>query len=190
MIIVGVDEAGRGPLVGSVVAAAVILDEKRPILGLTDSKQLTEKKRKALYEEIMTNAKAYAIAECTASEIDKLNILQASLLAMHRAVAKIETDFHRVLVDGNHLPIWSFESEAIVKGDSKIQAISAASILAKVYRDQQMIALDQHYPMYQFAKHKGYPTKLHMEMLQKYGVLSEHRKSFSPVAKLMIGQSN
>ncbi len=190
MIIVGVDEAGRGPLVGSVVAAAVILDPENPIVGLADSKKLTEKKREFLYEEITLKAKAYAIAECSAGEIDQYNILQASLLAMHRAVAQLEVAFDRVLVDGNHLPIWSFEGEAIIQGDSKIEEISAASILAKVYRDRQMMALDKRYPQYQFAKHKGYPTKLHLEMLEKHGVISEYRRSFSPVARLLANQRN
>ncbi|WP_192483960.1 MULTISPECIES: ribonuclease HII [Cysteiniphilum] len=185
MIIVGVDEAGRGPLVGSVVAAAVILDPDKPIVGLMDSKKLTEKKREALFTEITDKAKAYAIAECSAKEIDQYNILQASLLAMHRAVAKLEIAFDKVLVDGNRLPLWDFEAEAIIKGDSKIQEISAASILAKVYRDRQMIELDHKYPAYQFAKHKGYPTKLHLELLEKYGVLDMYRKSFAPVVRCL-----
>ncbi len=185
MIIVGVDEAGRGPLIGSVVAAAVILEPDKPIAGLMDSKKLTEKKREALFTEITDKAKAYAIAECSAKEIDQYNILQASLLAMHRAVAKIEIAFDKVLVDGNRLPLWDFEAEAIIKGDSKVQEISAASILAKVYRDRQMIELDHKYPAYQFAKHKGYPTKLHLELLEKYGVLDMYRKSFAPVARCL-----
>ncbi|WP_119328958.1 ribonuclease HII [Cysteiniphilum halobium] len=183
MIVVGVDEAGRGPLVGSVVAAAVILDPDKPIMGLMDSKKLTEKKREALFTEITDKAQAYAIAECSATEIDRYNILQASLLAMHRAVAKLDIIFDKVLVDGNRLPLWDFESEAIIKGDSKVQEISAASILAKVYRDRQMIELGHQYPEYQFARHKGYPTKLHLELLQKYGVLAQYRKSFAPVAR-------
>ncbi|MDA0910812.1 MAG: ribonuclease HII [Proteobacteria bacterium] len=185
MIIVGVDEAGRGPLVGSVVAAAVILDPDKPIAGLMDSKKLTEKKREALFTEITDKAKAYAIAECSAKEIDQYNILQASLLAMHRAVAKLEITFDKVLVDGNRLPLWDFEAEAIIKGDSKVLEISAASILAKVYRDRQMIELDHDYPAYQFAKHKGYPTKLHLELLEKHGVLDMYRKSFAPVARCL-----
>lgn len=189
MIIVGVDEAGRGPLIGSVVAAAVILDPDKPILGLMDSKKLTEKKREALFTEITDKAKAYAIAECNAQEIDQYNILQASLLAMHRAVAKLEIGFDKVLVDGNRLPLWDFEAEAIIKGDSKVQEISAASILAKVYRDRQMIELDHQYPEYQFAKHKGYPTKLHLELLEKYGVLDTYRKSFAPVARCIERES-
>ena len=183
MIIVGVDEAGRGPLVGSVVAAAVILDPNKPIVGLMDSKKLTEKRREALFTEITNKAYAYAIAECSAQEIDQYNILQASLLTMHRAVAKLDVSFDKILVDGNRLPLWDFDAEAIIKGDSKIQEISAASILAKVYRDRQMCELDRIYPNYQFAKHKGYPTKLHLEVLAEHGALSEHRQSFSPVAR-------
>ncbi|MBK2126184.1 ribonuclease HII [Fangia hongkongensis] len=186
MIIVGVDEAGRGPLAGSVVAAAVILDPKDPIEGLADSKKLSSKKREVLYDQIIARALCYHIAESSAEEIDNINILQASLLAMHRAVAAIDIHFDKVLVDGNHLPKWQFFSEAVIQGDSKFAEISAASILAKVYRDRQMLEYAKAYPNYHFDQHKGYPTKLHMEALERYGPLDIHRKSFSPVARLLV----
>ena len=184
-LIAGVDEAGRGPLVGSVVASAVILKEGHGIVGLNDSKKLTEKKREALYVEIIDKAEAYAIAEASSEEIDELNILQATMLAMTRAVESLEVQPDFVQVDGNRCPEWVYQSEAIIKGDSKVEAISAASILAKVTRDRQMKALDKEYPEYLFAQHKGYPTKLHFELLEKHGVIEPYRKSFGPVAKLL-----
>ncbi len=184
-LIAGVDEVGRGPLVGSVVAAAVILDPSKPILGLKDSKKLSDKKRAALEIEIKQKALAYAIAEASPSEIDDINILQASFLAMKRAVAALTTQPEQVLVDGNKTLDISIPCEAIVKGDDKIAEISAASILAKEYRDRQMYALAEQYPQYQFGKHKGYPTKVHMEALAEHGPIEEHRKSFKPVAKLL-----
>ena len=186
MIIVGVDEAGRGPLVGSVVAAAVILDPDQLIEGLGDSKKITQKKRESLYEEITMRALGYFIAESTSNEIDEINILQATMLAMKRAVEGLNICFDKVLVDGNRLPKWPYTAEAIIKGDSKIQQISAASILAKVYRDKQMQVLDQRYPQYGFAQHKGYPTKLHLANIERYGVLTEHRKSYRSIQRLLL----
>jgi ribonuclease HII len=182
-LIAGVDEAGRGPLVGAVVAAAVILDPARPIAGLNDSKKLSEKRREALYPEIIDKALAWGIASASAVEIDQINILQASLLAMQRAVAALATAPDLVLVDGNKCPRVSCRVEAIVKGDSKVPAISAASILAKVERDRQMRELHEQYPHYGFDQHKGYPTELHMRLLREHGPCPEHRKSFGPVAE-------
>ncbi|MCF6764953.1 ribonuclease HII [Thiotrichales bacterium 19S3-7] len=180
-LIAGVDEAGRGPLVGSVVAAAVILDPKNPIEGLADSKKLTQRKREKLAVEIKQKCLSYAIAEATESEIDEFNILNAALLAMQRATEKLEKQPDFVYVDGNQLPKWQYSSEAVIKGDSKIQEISAASILAKVHRDHMMFQLDEQYPQYGFKQHKGYPTKAHIEAIMTYGVLKEHRKSFKPI---------
>ena len=185
MITLGIDEAGRGPLAGPVVAAGVILNPCRPIKGLMDSKKLSAKKREALFDEITDKALCYHIAESSVEEIDTINILQASLLAMHRVAAAVSASFDKILVAGNRLPSWQFASEAIVKGDSKIPEISAASILAKVSRDRQMLNYNLTHPQYQFARHKGYPTRLHLELLKKYGVSKIHRKSFSPVAKLL-----
>ncbi|WP_119344857.1 ribonuclease HII [Facilibium subflavum] len=184
-MILGIDEAGRGPLAGSVIAAGVILDPKNPIDGLMDSKKLTAKKRESLYEVIQQKALAFAIAQSTPKEIDEINILQATLLAMRRVADKIMLPFTEVLVDGNQLPNWNYNATAIIKGDSQIAEISAASILAKVYRDRQMVQYDKQYPHYQFARHKGYPTKLHLQLLQEYGALDIHRKSFAPVAKVL-----
>ena len=186
--VVGVDEAGRGPLVGAVVAAAVVLDPNRSIEGLKDSKQLSEKKRKDFADKIKINARDYAIAEASSTEIDTLNILQATLLAMQRAVAALSIDFSKIEIDGRHIPaaLNSYPIEAIVRGDQCKPAISAASILAKVTRDQQMIHLDQIYPAYGFATHKGYPTRQHLEALAKYGPISIHRKSFKPVRNAML----
>lgn len=183
--IAGVDEAGRGPLVGAVVAAAVILDEKRPIAGLADSKKLSEKKREYLAEQIREQALAWSVVSVDAGEIDRINILQASLLAMKRAVELLHRAPDLVLVDGNKCPDLSCRVEAIVKGDSKVAAISAASILAKVDRDHQMYELHGQFPQFEFNRHKGYPTKLHVELLQKYGPCPFHRKSFGPVKKLL-----
>lgn len=182
MLIAGTDEAGRGPLVGSVVAAAVILDPNKPIEGLNDSKKLTEKKREKLFIEIKEKALAWAIAESTAQEIDEFNILQASLLAMKRAIEALDVQPEHVLIDGNKLiPNLSISAEAVVGGDALHAEISAASILAKVTRDHQMLEMDQKYPQFGFAKHKGYPTKAHFEAIAEYGVIAEHRRSFAPV---------
>lgn len=181
----GVDEAGRGPLAGAVFAAAVILDPEKPIVGLTDSKKLSEKKRDLLAEQIKQHALAWAIASCSAQEIDEINILQASLLAMKRAVEALRITPSEALVDGLHCPRLNVPVRAIVKGDSKEACISAASILAKTARDAELYVLDKQYPEYGFAKHKGYPTPLHMEMLQKHGVLEIHRKTYAPVKKLL-----
>ena len=185
--ICGVDEAGRGPLAGSVYAAAVILDVNQPIIGLADSKKLIEKKRDALAIEIKQKALAWAIASCTAKEIDDINILQASLLAMKRAIEQIsitpEMGEILVQVDGNKCPKISLPCEAIVKGDSKVQAISAASILAKTARDAELYALDKIYPQYGFAQHKGYPTAAHLAALATHGICVEHRLSYAPVKK-------
>ncbi|MEN8291593.1 ribonuclease HII [Acinetobacter radioresistens] len=186
MKIAGVDEAGRGPLVGAVVAAAVILDPARPIEGLNDSKKLTEKKREKLFVEIQEKALAWYIAEASATEIDEINILQASLLAMRRAVEGLSIQPDKVLVDGNKEPAGlQMSCEAIVGGDALYQEISAASILAKVARDRQMVLLDQRYPHYGFAKHKGYPTKAHFEAIGIHGVIDEHRRSYAPVKKVL-----
>jgi ribonuclease HII len=184
-LIAGVDEVGRGPLAGPVVAAAVILDPSQPIDGLTDSKKLTEKKRQQLAIEIKQKAYAYCISRAEPSEIDQINILQASLLAMQRAVEGLAITPNHCLVDGNKLPKLAMTAEAIVKGDLTEPAISAASIIAKVARDLEMVEMDQRYPEYGFAKHKGYPTKLHMQALESAGVTDIHRKSFAPVAKAL-----
>ena len=181
----GVDEVGRGPLAGDVVTAAVILDPNRPITGLADSKQISEKKREALFDEIKAHSLAYAIARASVSEIDQINILQASLLAMKRAVEALEVTPEHVWVDGNRIPQWQFSAEAVVKGDSRVPAISAASILAKVTRDREMVEYDVSYPGYGFAKHKGYPTKAHLAAVDTLGVTPIHRTSYGPIkAKL------
>ncbi|HAF01361.1 MAG TPA: ribonuclease HII [Methylophilaceae bacterium] len=189
LLVCGVDEAGRGPLAGAVYAAAVILDPNRPILGLADSKQLTEKKRDALAIEIKQYALAWAIASSSVEEIDELNILQASLLAMKRAVELMHAQYKvapdLVQVDGNKCPQITFACEAIVKGDSKVKAISAASILAKTARDAELYQLDMLYPMYGFAQHKGYPTPAHMTSLKQHGVSPVHRRSYAPVRMLL-----
>ncbi len=180
-LIAGIDEVGRGPLAGDVVAAAVILDPTRPIPGLADSKQLTEARREALCEIILAQALTFAVARATVEEIDNLNILQASLLAMHRAVTALHIQPDFIYVDGNRLPRWSYSAEAVVKGDSRIAAIAAASILAKVTRDRELVALDALYPGYGFAQHKGYPTPAHLQALRELGPCSIHRRSFAPV---------
>lgn len=186
MKIAGVDEAGRGPLVGSVVAAAVILDPDNPIEGLNDSKKLTEKKREKLFIEIQEKALAWAIAEASAAEIDEHNILQASLLAMRRAVEALPIQPEHVLVDGNKVPQGlRMSCDAVVGGDALHAEISAASILAKVTRDHQMIEMDLKHPQFGFAKHKGYPTKAHFEAIALHGVIDEHRRSFGPVKKVI-----
>jgi len=183
--VAGVDEVGRGPLVGNVVAAAVILDPEKPIQGLADSKKLSEKKREQLYIEIKEKALAWCVASASPAEIDEINILHASMLAMKRAVEGLDIPAEFVYVDGNRSPDLNCPSEPVVKGDSKIPEISAASILAKVDRDREMELLDQQYPEYGFAKHKGYPTALHFEKLAEHGPLPEHRRSFKPVRDLL-----
>ncbi|WP_288399015.1 ribonuclease HII [uncultured Acinetobacter sp.] len=186
LFVAGVDEAGRGPLVGSVVAAAVILNPDHPIAGLNDSKKLTEKKREKLFIEIQEKALAWSIAEATHTEIDELNILQATFLAMRRAVDGLQQQPMKVIVDGNQIPKgMTIACEAIVGGDATHAEISAASILAKVTRDRQMIELDQKYPLFGFAKHKGYPTKAHFEAIAQYGVIDEHRRSYAPVKRAL-----
>ncbi|WGE91493.1 ribonuclease HII [Actinobacillus genomosp. 1] len=184
-LIAGVDEVGRGPLVGAVVTAAVILDPNNPIEGLADSKKLSEKKRLLLAEEIKAKAICWSLGRAEPEEIDQLNILHATMLAMQRAVAglNIQPDF--VLVDGNRIPTLPMPAQAVIKGDSLVAEISAASILAKVARDKEMDELDEQYPEYGFAKHKGYPTKLHFEKLAQFGATPFHRKSFAPVKKIL-----
>jgi ribonuclease HII len=184
-LIAGVDEAGRGPLAGPVVAAAVILDDLNPIVGLADSKKLTALKRERLYDEIRAKALCCSIAEATVEEIDELNILQATMLAMRRAVEGLRLKPNKVLVDGNRLPVLDVLAEAIVKGDSKVQAISAASILAKVHRDRWCQELHAQYPHYGFDAHKGYGTAAHLQALKEHGATPWHRKSFSPVAEVL-----
>ena len=180
-IVAGVDEAGRGPLAGPVVAAAVVLSSSCPIEGLRDSKKLSEKQRESLYDDIVNHAQAYAIAQASVEEIDQLNILQASLLAMQRAVEALSCPPEHVLIDGNRCPQLKVAATAVIKGDQKVMAISAASILAKVARDRQLIDLDRQYPGYGFAQHKGYGTKGHCEALQRLGPTPHHRRSFAPV---------
>jgi ribonuclease HII len=180
-LLAGVDEVGRGPLVGAVVTAAVILDPDWPIAGLADSKKLTEKRREALYDQILERATAWSLGRCEADEIDRLNIFQATLLAMKRAVAGLAIAPEYVLVDGNRCPGWHWPSEPVIKGDSRVEAISAASILAKVTRDREMKALHDRFPEYGFAGHKGYPAPAHLDALNKHGAIPEHRRSFRPV---------
>lgn len=184
-LICGVDEAGRGPLAGAVYAAAVILDPAQPISGINDSKKLSEKKRDQLAIEIKQHALAWAIASSSVEEIDEINILQASLLAMKRAVESLQQMPDMIQVDGLHCPRVSMPAEAIVQGDSKVAAIAAASILAKTARDAEMMRLHAIYPQYDFAKHKGYPTAHHMECLMLHGVSPVHRRSYAPVRKLL-----
>lgn len=179
----GVDEAGRGPLAGPVVAAAVILDELQPIVGLADSKQLSAVRRERLYDEIRAKALCCSVAEASVEEIDRLNILQATMLAMQRAVAGLRLKPVKVLVDGNRLPPLDVLAEAIVQGDAKVQAISAASILAKVTRDRLLDQLHLQHPQYGFNQHKGYGTAQHLEALRQHGPLPAHRRSFAPVAQ-------
>lgn len=184
-LIAGVDEVGRGPLVGAVVTAAVILDPNNPIAGLADSKKLTEKKREKLFDEIQEKALCWCIGRAEPEEIDKLNILHATMLAMQRAVAGLSITPEYVLIDGNRCPELPMPSQAVVKGDSLVQEISAASILAKVIRDREMVELDKTFPEYGFAKHKGYPTAYHLEKLAQYGATEFHRKSFAPVRRAL-----
>lgn len=182
MLIAGVDEAGRGPLAGPVIAAAVILDPNKPIEGLADSKKLTERQREKLFSTIREHALAWAVARATPTEIDDINILQASLLAMKRAVEKLPIQPQLALVDGNKCPKLTIPVRAIVRGDQTEPAISAASIVAKVLRDRYMLFLDKKYPQYGFAKHKGYPTAAHIEAIRSAGVSRVHRVTFGPVA--------
>jgi ribonuclease HII len=184
-LIAGVDEVGRGPLVGDVVTAAVILDPTNPIAGLADSKKLTDKKRQALASEIKEKALCFAYGRCSPTEIDQLNILQATMVAMTRAVAGLTVQPEFVFIDGNRIPKLPMPAEAVVKGDSLVAEISAASILAKVARDEEMLELDKRHPQYGFAGHKGYPTKAHFAALEQYGAISEHRKSFKPVQRVL-----
>jgi ribonuclease HII len=184
-LIAGVDEAGRGPLAGPVVAAAVILDDQNPIKGLNDSKKLSPLRREKLYDEIRAKALCCAIGQASVEEIDEINILQATLLAMRRAVEGLRLKPAKVLVDGNRLPVLDVLAEAIVGGDAKVQAISAASILAKVTRDRWCQELDQRYPEYGFKGHKGYGTAEHLAALKAHGACPEHRKSFAPVAQVL-----
>ena len=183
-LVAGVDEVGRGPLAGDVVAAAVILTDSPPE-GVTDSKMLAPERREALAERIRDEAVSWALGRATVAEIDELNILQASLLAMRRAVEALPIQPSLVLVDGNRLPKWSYEARAIVKGDLTEPSIGAASILAKVQRDAEMLALHEHYPAYGFDRHKGYPTKAHLAALETAGISPVHRRSFGPVRRLL-----
>jgi len=189
--ICGVDEAGRGPLVGSVVAGAVVLDPNQPIMGLRDSKKLSPARREKLYAEIMQKARAWGVGQASPGEIDTLNILQATMLAMRRAIEALSERLgewpSKALIDGNRCPILPIASEAIIKGDAKEPAISAASIIAKVTRDQQMQVLHAQYPQYGFNQHMGYPTEAHMQALKQYGPCEEHRRTFAPVRDLISG---
>ncbi len=185
-IVAGIDEVGRGCIVGAVIAAVVILDPEKPIAGLTDSKKLTDKRRQLFARLIKENAKSWAIGRAEPSEIDRVNILQASLLAMKRAYTFLNITPDWVQVDGTFYPDIPCLGETIIQGDLKIAEISAASILAKVARDDEMSTLDALYPGYEFSKHKGYPTKLHLEKLHSLGVTEQHRKSFSPIKKLLV----
>ena len=184
-LVAGVDEAGRGPLAGPVVAAAVILDELKPIKGLNDSKVLTARTRERLFDEIHAKALCFCIAQATVEEIDTLNILHATMLAMRRAVDGLRLRPHKVLVDGNRLPVLKITAEAIIKGDAKVKAISAASILAKVHRDRLCVELHTQHPHYGFDGHKGYPTPEHLAALRTHGACPAHRRSFAPVREVL-----
>ncbi len=188
-LVAGVDEAGRGPLAGPVVAAAVILDDLKPITGLADSKTLSARQRERLSEAIHARALCFSVAHASVEEIDQLNILQATLLAMRRAVMGLRLKPHKVLVDGNRLPTLDIMAEAVVQGDRKVPAISAASILAKVARDRWCLEIDAEYPLYGFAAHKGYGTAQHLAALQSHGATPWHRRSFSPVAKVLLRET-
>ena len=185
-LIAGVDEVGRGPLCGDVVTAAVILNPNKPIEGLTDSKKLTEKKREALFDVIKQNALAWCVARASVDEIDELNILHATMLAMQRAVSGLKIKPNYVLVDGNRCPNFGIRTQAVIKGDLLVAEISAASILAKVTRDREMVELDKLYPQYGLAKHKGYPTKDHLNAIEQHGVNHLYRKSFAPIKRLLL----
>jgi ribonuclease HII len=187
-LVAGVDEVGRGPLAGPVVTAAVILDPERPIAGLADSKALSEKRREQLFEQIRERALAWAIGRCEVEEIDELNILQATMRAMQRAVAGLTPQPQHALIDGNRCPQLPCSCEFVIKGDSKVAEISAASIIAKVTRDREMVALDSIYPGYGLAAHKGYPTKSHIAALVELGVTPIHRRSFGPVRRVLDGR--
>jgi len=184
-LVAGVDEAGRGPLAGPVVAAAVMLDELQPIKGLADSKALSPRRRERLYHEIRAKALCCGVAEASVEEIDRLNILQATLLAMRRAVEGLRLRPQLVLVDGNRVPTLAMPAHAVVKGDARVQAIAAASILAKVHRDRLCEQLHERYPQYGFAAHKGYPTEQHLQALREHGACEQHRRSFAPVRALL-----
>ncbi|EBB6667691.1 ribonuclease HII [Salmonella enterica] len=184
-LVAGVDEVGRGPLVGAVVTAAVILDPTRPIVGLNDSKKLSEKRRLALFDEIKDKALSWSLGRAEPHEIDELNILHATMLAMQRAVAGLHITPEYVLIDGNRCPALPVPSMAVVKGDSRVAEISAASILAKVTRDAEMAALDTVFPQYGFAQHKGYPTAFHLAALTEHGAIEHHRRSFAPVKRAL-----
>ncbi|MGI9250461.1 MAG: ribonuclease HII [Pseudohongiellaceae bacterium] len=186
--VAGTDEAGRGPLAGDVVAAAVILDPAKPVRGVDDSKKLTPKQRQVCFERIQEAALACAIGRASVAEIDRLNILRASLLAMHRAVEALSVQPEFVYVDGNHCPDWHYACEAIIKGDSRLTCIAAASVLAKVTRDAEMEEMEQNYPGYGFASHKGYPSKAHLAALARLGPCAAHRRSFKPVARLLTDE--
>ncbi len=188
-LMAGVDEAGRGPLAGPVVAAAVILDELQPIKGLKDSKVMTARARERLFDEIRAKALCCSIAQASVEEIDTLNILQATMLAMQRAVEGLRLRPHHVLVDGNRLPVLKVQAEAIVRGDAKVKAISAASILAKVHRDRLCIELHAAHPQYGFDGHKGYPTAAHLAALREHGACPHHRRSFAPVRAVCVSVS-
>ncbi len=190
LMVCGVDEAGRGPLAGPVYAAAVILNDQRPIYGLADSKKLSEKKRDFFAIQIKQHAIAWAIATASVEEIDQLNILRASLLAMSRAIEALRVRPQQVWVDGLYCPDTDIPSSAIIRGDSSVPAISAASILAKTARDAAMLQLHQRYPQYNFAAHKEYPTAAHVAALKVYGVTPEHRRSFKPVRDLQLGRDD
>ncbi len=187
-LVCGVDEAGRGPLAGPVYAAAVILDPARPIAGIDDSKKLAAGRREALAIEIRAHALAWAVASASVEEIDALNILQASLLAMRRAVEKLTVTPQQVLVDGLHCPRVSMPARAVVRGDATVTAIAAASILAKVARDEEMLALHRDLPQYGFDRHKGYPTRAHLDALRAHGVSIVHRRTFAPVRMVLGGE--
>ena len=184
-LMAGVDEAGRGPLAGDVVAAAVILDPNNPIKGLADSKKISEKKREQLFDEIHQKALATAVGRASVAEIDELNILWASMLAMKRAVELLPLQPEYVVVDGNRLPKWTYSAQAFVKGDQRIACISAASIIAKVTRDRDMLDLARQFPEYGFDKHKGYPTAAHRDAIVQYGVTQHHRSTFGPVKAVL-----
>jgi ribonuclease HII len=187
-LVAGVDEVGRGPLAGPVVTAAVILDPNQPIEGLADSKTISEKKRERLFDEIKEKALAWAIGRCEVEEIDELNILQATMTAMQRAVAGLSPQPEHAMIDGNRCPDLPCSCEFVIKGDGKVAAISAASIIAKVTRDREMVELDSQYPGYGLAGHKGYPTKVHIAALHELGVTPIHRRTFGPVRKVLEGE--
>lgn len=188
-LVCGVDEAGRGPLAGPVFAGAVLLDPARPIAGLADSKSLSEKRRRVLAESIRTRSLAWAVAFASVEEIDQLNILRATLLAMRRAIEQLSLTPTEVLVDGLHCPDIGLPVRAIIDGDATVAAISAASILAKTGRDAEMLRLHDRFPQYGFDRHKGYPTRAHLEALERYGVCQIHRRTFAPVRRILLGVS-